>query len=369
MVKLAIVGPQGTQGSISPYLNIIEPDLAADGWTTRRFGFHSTPFTKTCEGWRPLPLSTIVAEVRKLAEEIAAWHPDVIALHAGNLERELFLPPLMLDQNTPLIAHVHALRPTLVHEWLRTDSREALELLSSGPRPSGSVFYSGRALRQWEAHNTPTTSPALLLKLPSTIPSTCEPADAEWIEHLAQGRRVASLIGFGTPWKDLSLLRTAVSSQEGANLLVLVCGPDWVFPQGAIRNVQGLDAPVSLENFRNGSSLAVVPTYFEASERLAVVQASAVGVFPYRHHDSFQGSGSIADYLANGRPCLASDVGNFSEYGPECIILGSAPADWSAAFEDLPQASSAPRSADFAPRQHARSLSRFYQAVHSADAC
>jgi glycosyltransferase involved in cell wall biosynthesis len=67
--------------------------------------------------------------------------------------------------------------------------------------------------------------------------------------------------------------------------------------------------------------MRVIPRYLDASGRRTLVAASDFGVFPYRPHPSFQGSGAIADYLAHGVPVLATDVANMAEVIADAGVL------------------------------------------------
>ncbi|MEV5542327.1 glycosyltransferase [Saccharopolyspora shandongensis] len=118
-----------------------------------------------------------------------------------------------------------------------------------------------------------------------------------------------SLYGYAVPWKDAGLLRDALQRMRSPARIVLA-GYFWNDPAQAgvdLRAFTGRPPPIG------ASELVVVPGYLSPADRAALVHASAAGVFPYRPHPSFQGSGAIADYLAHAVPVIATDVANMAE--------------------------------------------------------
>src|SRR5262249_8941899 len=61
--------------------------------------------------------------------------------------------------------------------------------------------------------------------------------------------------------------------------------------------------------------------YLDGPARAALVAGSAAGVFAYRPEPTFQGSGAIADYLAHGRPVIATDVANMAELADSAGVI------------------------------------------------
>jgi glycosyltransferase involved in cell wall biosynthesis len=122
--------------------------------------------------------------------------------------------------------------------------------------------------------------------------------------------------------------------------------------------------PASSRHARR-AELVVVPGYLGPADRLALVQASTAGVFSYRQHASFQGSGAIADYLANGVPVIATDIANMAELiGPAGhIVPRSDPVALAAAMDHLAQGE--PTAADIVRTAGARS-NLFSTETHAA---
>jgi len=106
-----------------------------------------------------------------------------------------------------------------------------------------------------------------------------------------------------------------------------------------------------------------VPGYLDPADRAALVRASAAGVFPYRPHPSFQGSGAIADYLAHGIPVVATDVANMAELVADAghIVATGDPAALATALDRI--VSGGP--ARFARNAGARAR-QFTAAAHAA---
>jgi hypothetical protein len=198
--------------------------------------------------------------------------------------------------------------------------------------------------------------------LPTTIPAGTIPAARPALaEALDTALPVISLYGYAAPWKDAGLLLAALGSMRAPARIVLA-GDFWDDPGQA-----GLD----LSAFTRGPAragrgeLAVVPGYLSPADRAALVRASAAGVFPYRPHASFQGSGAIADYLARAVPVIATGVANMAELagGAGTIVPPGDPQALAAALDAIASGS---ETAVSLARQAAAQARRFTAEVHAA---
>jgi glycosyltransferase involved in cell wall biosynthesis len=143
---------------------------------------------------------------------------------------------------------------------------------------------------------------------------------------------LATLYGFANPWKAPSDLLAAFERMR-APLRCVLAGHGWDRPERA-----GVDLRPALHPKRlrvGAAELTVVSAWLGPSERLALVRASDLAIFPYRRHESFQGSGAITDYLAHGVPVVATDVANMAELIGDAgvVVPPSDPAALAAALD------------------------------------
>lgn len=100
---------------------------------------------------------------------------------------------------------------------------------------------------------------------------------------------------------------------------MVLAGPFWDDPAQA-----GIDlraAAIHPLRLGHAAELVVVPDYVDAPGRAALVAGSSAGLFPYRPQQTFQGSGAIAEYLAAGRPVIATDVANMREVAADAGVI------------------------------------------------
>ena len=181
------------------------------------------------------------------------------------------------------------------------------------------------------------------------------------------GIPVISLYGYAAPWKDSGLLTAALQlMREPAR--VIVVGEFWDELTAAA--ACSPDKPIRI----GVTELVVVAEYIDAAGRAELIRSSAAGVFPYRDHPSFQGSGAIADYLAHNVPVLATDIANMAELIGDAgrVAPANDPAAFAAALDTIVApgstaagfAEQARRRAHlFTPAAHATRCVRLYEKV------
>jgi glycosyltransferase involved in cell wall biosynthesis len=359
-VRVLILGPVHAGGSLPPYLDALAAGLASHGVTAVRAGSAQIPYDAgRQEFW---PAGRVASAARALARETDPGAFDLVALNAGNLEYEQLVPAIWAADGRavpPLVHHVHTLAPTLFRDHV-PDHRQERAARDAVRDADGHVWFGQYARRQMADRAAgvlggvawlPTTIPA------GTIPAA-RPALAEALDTVLP---VISLYGYAAPWKDAGLLLAALGSMRAPARIVLA-GDFWDDPGQA-----GLD----LSAFTRGPAraghgeLAVVPGYLGPADRAALVRASVAGVFPYRPHPSFQGSGAIADYLARAVPVIATGVANMAELvgGAGIVVPAADPQALAAALDAI--ASRGGAAAGLA-RQAAARAARFTAGAHAA---
>jgi D-inositol-3-phosphate glycosyltransferase len=329
-VRVLILGPDHPDGSLPPYLDTLADGLRQHGVTADRHGSRTIPYNQdTHQFW---PLDQVIAEAHAILDGIQFGDYDVVSLHFGNLEVEQLLPALWADRSLPPVAHhLHTLDPTLFRDHIPSPKWKTA--VQQGLRAADGTIYFGQYAREHSSQSTRSDAISRVAWLPTTIPAgtTSRPHQALAAALDADGRPVLSLYGFGAPWKDAALLSAAVDLMRVPARVVLA-GDFWDHPEQLGVTV----TPTSRGQARR-AELVVVPGYLGPADRLALVQASTAGIFPYRQHASFQGSGAIADYLAHGVPVIATDIANMAELiGPGGHIVSSGdPVVLAAAMDHL----------------------------------
>ncbi len=317
-MRVLVIGPDHDRGSIPPYLDVLADGLRERGATVERLSAGGLPLDRDGERRRFWPVERIMAAAEALVAGIDPDAYDLLSLHYGNLEVEQLVPVCWGNRQGPaMVAHVHFVDWTLFSTHVPDPALYAA--VNAGVHHlDGLVFFGDYARRALAARNGLGRTPSLVSFFPTTIPAGEEVPDANVIRpplrDLARregdSRPVATVYGFANPWKDPSDLLAAFELMR-APLRFLLAGHGWDRPERA-----GVDLGPALhpQVLRAGPvELTVLADYIDPGERLALVQASDLAVFPYRRHESFQGSGAITDYLANGVPVVATDVANMTE--------------------------------------------------------
>jgi glycosyltransferase involved in cell wall biosynthesis len=375
-MRILLAGPDHAEGSITPYLDVLADGLRGLGATVERIGTPGLPYDHATGQW--WPASRIAGCARELAGSVDLARFDLVSVHYGNLEIEQLLPVFWAQPRPPVIHHVHALDWTLFTRH-RPDPalRSAVE---TGLTHADALIFFGDYGRRELTRRLPASAscPGTVIPLPTTIP-TGTPALATAAVHNALRAAepdaiLLTLYGFAAPWKDVTGLLEALDSTR-ARLHVVLAGPFWDDPQQAGCDLRpAVGTPIRLGG---AARLAVLPEYLGPGARAALVSASHAGVFPYRPHPSFQGSGAIADYLANGVPVIATDVANFAELAGTAGLVAppGRPGQIAAAMDAFARdddhraglaATAASRSTVFTPATHAAACLDFYRTVTSA---
>lgn len=311
-MRVLILGPNHAGGSLPPYLDVLAAGLRGHGVTVDRHGSAQIPYDQAAG--RFWPVDRVLAEARSLADRVDLAAYDLVSVQCGNLEVDQLVPALWADQQAdhpcpPVVYHVHTLAPTLFRDhvpdpyWNRV-VRQAF-------RTANGYVYFGRYAADRLAGTIPGEPPAGVAWLPTTIPTGTAPAARPTLAVALEdprGRPVISLYGYAAPWKDATLLHTALARMRVPARIVLA-GDFWDDPAQAGIDLTGFTSPVRV----GVGEFVVVSGYLGPADRAALVRASGAGVFSYRPHSSFQGSGAIADYLAHAVPVVATDVANMAE--------------------------------------------------------
>jgi len=368
-MRILLVDPCHGGGSLPPYLNVLTHALRRHGVRVDHIGSSGVPYDVRVGAFWSVDRILAAAHATLDGVDLAAY--DLISLHFGNLEIEQLVPTLWpVVRQVPVVYHVHSLDWTLFTEHvpepsLRTNVEAAV------CNADGYVFF-GEYARHTFVRQFGVQTPSTVAWLPTTIPPGTRPYASPRVRPALDnrdGRTLASLYGYAAPWKDAGGLAAALARTVRANRVVLA-GPLWDNPGLAGTDLSpALDRPV-----RHGAGeLMVVSTYVDAAARQALVMASDVGLFPYRPQSTFQGSGAVADYLANGVPVLATNVANMRELVAEAGIVVP-PDDIDALACALDRAGDAAtrqvwanaardRAGRFTAEHHAAQCLRLYQTV------
>ncbi|WP_069162908.1 glycosyltransferase family 4 protein [Nocardia altamirensis] len=360
-MRVLILGPNHPGGSLPPYLDALTAGLREIGVLVDRHGSTGIPYDQDSQ--RFWPIDRIVASARALADQIDPAAYDVVALHAGNLEIDHLVAACWHRRSPPPIAyHVHTLDPTLFRDHV-PDARWNRVVREQITSADGYVYFGQHGKVRLTA-TSPSLRSGQVAWLPTTIPDgtlPCPSAALAAALHVPHGLPVISLYGFAAPWKDPGLLTAALQLMREP-VRVVVAGQFW----------EDATAPTSADSpgrpVRIGvTEFTVVAGYVDAPGRAALIRASTAGVFPYRDHPSFQGSGAIADYLAHNVPVIATDVANMAELIGDAgyIVPANDPGALAAALDMILTEGSA--AAEFA--EQARRRAHRFTAVAHATRC
>ncbi|MGH3979784.1 MAG: glycosyltransferase [Pseudonocardiaceae bacterium] len=337
-MRVLILGPDHPGGSLPPYLDVLAAGLRRHGVTVDRHGSTQIPYDPDKQ--RFWPLDRVLAAARALADQVNLDAYDLVSLHFGNLEYDQLVPVLWADRpRPPVVYHVHTLVPTLFRDHL-PDPRWN-HLVRLGSRSADGYVYFGQYARHRLAGTVADDAPAGVAWLPTTIPPDTAPAARPALAAALDtppDLPVISLYGYAAPWKDAALLHAGLERMRVPARIALT-GDFWGDPEQAGCDLTHATSPVPVGD----GELVVVPGYLGPADRAALVRASTAGVFPYRPHPSFQGSGAIADYLAHAVPVVATKVANMAELAGDAghIVPTGDPEALAAALDDVASAAAA----------------------------
>jgi glycosyltransferase involved in cell wall biosynthesis len=367
-MRVLILGPGHAGGSLPPYLHTLAAGLRHHGITVHRHGSSQIPYDQ--QEQRFWPLRRVLDAAGALADGIDPAAYDLVSLHFGNLELEqLVLPHWAQRDRPPVVYHVHTLAPTMFRDHLPDPVWDAA--VRRGIQTADGYVYFGQYARERLAGTITERQPYAVAWLPTTIPrGTAGESRAAMAAALdvPPAIPIISLYGYAAPWKDATLLIDAVRRMKVAARVVLA-GDFWDDPTQAGIDLAHATSPIKV----GAAELVVVPGYLDATDRAALIHASSAGVFPYQHHPSFQGSGAIADYLAQSVPVVATDVANMAELVGEtghvvpvgdpvalAVALDSVASDTTAAAPDSGRAAHTRR---FTAEAHAARCLALYRQV------
>lgn len=318
-MRVLLVGPSCENGSISPYMSLLAGSLAQQGARVTRVGCDCLPYD-AAEG-RFWSLDRIVAKAEGLWARVPEQDHDLISLQFGNLEIEQLLAAFWARHtNRPAVYHVHSMNWTLFREHV--PNPELQDAVRRGVCGMNGYLCFGSFARAYCASHW-GAKPIFTSFYPMTIPACSTPLMFRELGNFlgGAGRRLplATLYGFASPWKNANLLVQALSLVREP-MCFLLAGPLWSDASSC-----GIELEAARRVLARGAvRFSVVDRYLSSGEAKALLQASDFGVFPYRYHDSFQGSGALADYLGHGVPVVATDVGNLREMvGSAGIVVPS----------------------------------------------
>lgn len=365
-MRVLLLGPDHDGGSLPPYLDAVTTGLRHHGVRVDRRGSSQIPYDTDRE--RFWSLQQVVAAARELDDALDLDTYDLVALHSGNLEYDQLLPALWArDQRRrpPVVWHVHTLDATLLREHIPAPDWDR-QVIRAARSADGHVYFGHYGRQQYRPADH--TAPQGVAWLPTTIPAGTTPkAHPALTAALTTDLPVISLYGYAAPWKSADLLHAAAARMQVPARIVLA-GDFWNDPDQAGTDLTTCTHPPT----RVGAGeFVVVPGYLGPADRAALVRASTAGVFPYRAHPSFQGSGALADYLAAATPVVATDVANMAELVGDAghIVSGGDPSALAAGLDLLASGTTTAtrrargRAPQFRPEAHAQHCLAVYQQV------
>jgi len=87
----------------------------------------------------------------------------------------------------------------------------------------------------------------------------------------------------------------------------------------------------------NKVHVRVIPDYLQNNDYTLFIKNSKFGVFPYTNYPTFQGSGTLANYIWHGKPAIVSNSTSLPEYIKDAgiILNNNNPKKWGRAISYL----------------------------------
>lgn len=306
--KVLMVSPPS--GGIDVYVNRLTESLRGLGVVVDIAGSREeeSPFDETNERWRSS--QAVIDTVYEIASRINFENYDVVCFNYGKNDVEQYLPVVLENTNRKIknpVYFTHFLSRNLFAQYLHDNQaqQEAEKAIYSFFK--NYLFFSSFARDYMEKQSKIKLS-GVVSPLPET--HSHEKLSNQEIEyfkkvfHFSGHTPTVYLPGFQANYKDTDFLLDAVCLVTGKIRLVIV-GRGWRKKIGFNHKKIGK------------SEIYVLDKYPSSREYKFLSSHSAFGIFPYRQpggDEIFQGSGTISNFIYEGKACVGLEEASIPEY-------------------------------------------------------
>lgn len=307
-MKILMISP--SSGGIDVYVNRLSELLRKNYILVEIEGStkEESPFDEEKREW--LSSDRVREIVSKIASRIDFDKYDSVIFHYGKNDIEQYLPVVLSDIgkkiNNP-IYFTHFLSRNLFSQYLEDDKAQK-EVEKAVNEFFKSYLFFGTFARNYMEKQSGKSLPGVVSFLPEThsheLLSESEVREFKNTFNYSENIPTVYWPGFPANYKDHEFL---LSSLDHVNkkMRLVIAGRGWCkklgFDKKTIGNVE----------------IYVVDKYLNSKEYKYLSSYSTFGIFPYRQpvgDEVFQGSGTIPNFIYEGKACLGLNEASVPEY-------------------------------------------------------
>lgn len=322
-MKVLIISP--TIGGIDVYVNALAKELSIipDVKVDVKGGKKSEAAYDVAKNeWRSS--SDVKQILSKVANRINFNKYDFVLFHYGKNDVEQYIPVLLNNKGNKLpklVYFVHYLSWNLFSHYL-SDKKTAKQVEKVTTNFFDKYIFFGSYAKAFLEEKYMHPFSGKVIFLPETHAN--ESLSSKEVEsfkalfhgkYLGKHKKVVYLPGFGSNYKDIdSVLKSLINIDQ--KFLLVIAGNGWIKRVGFVNKKIGK------------VQVRVVEKYLSSKEYKFLSSQSLFGVFPYRQpaekDEHFQGSGTLPNYIYEGKATIVYNEGSLPEYiGKSGIVLKS----------------------------------------------
>jgi len=312
-MKCLVIGPKynGVANIIKIHKKYLERLGVAVDW----HGFKEQTFE----------FSKIINGIERLLNKIDFSKYDIIDCHIGMYEPEQFLLPILVNCDLPpCIFSVH----NISFEMFKKMGFPKLQEIINNTIPiffDGFIFYGKHPQKHFKEKYGQISSAKIYIppthvnsKISNTLIKNFED------KYSLRTNSYIGIVGYPSRWKDWQLL---LQSFKYVNKQIdfVFAGPWWDKKIGFVKKKI------------NKVHVRVIPDYLQGNDYTLFIKNSKFGVFPYTNYPTFQGSGTLANYIWHGKSAIVSNSTSLPEYIKDAgiILNNNDPKKWGQAISYL----------------------------------
>jgi len=312
-MKCLVIGPK--YNGVANIIKVHKKYLEHLGVSVDWYGFKDQTFE----------LNEIINGAEKLLNKIDFSKYDIIDCHIGMYEPEQILMLLLVNYDLPpRIFSVH----NISFEMFKKMGFPKLQRAINNTIPkffNSFIFYGDYPQKYFKEKYGRINSTKIYIPpthVNSKIPNILIKKFEDKYSLLAGS--YIGIIGYPSKWKNWKLLLRSFKYVD-KQIDFVFAGPWWDKKLGFTKKII------------NKVSVRVIPDYLQGSDYTLFIRNSRFGVFPYTNYPTFQGSGTLSNYIWHGKPAVVSESTSLPEYIKDAgiILNDSDPKKWGRAISYL----------------------------------
>jgi hypothetical protein len=307
-MRILMISPPS--GGIDIYVDTLSAEIRKHGVIVDIDGSRGdeTAYDVIKKAW--LSSSGVKQSVHDLAARISFEGYDAVLFHFGKNDVEQYLPVVLTELDRKVrnpIYVVHFLSQNLFSQYLG-DPNAQRRVKTEIYRFFRYYIFFGKFAKNYMEKESGKKLAGIIAPLPEThfherlSKKEVEKMKSEFF--FTSDKPVVYLPGYAANYKDYNFLLKSLALVKNPVRLV-IAGRGWCKRLGSNRKVI------------SNSEVFIIEKVLNSKEYKFLTSHSSFGIFPYRQPDNgelFQGSGTLPNFLFEGKACVALDDASLPEY-------------------------------------------------------